>query len=291
MSENIVRLFPVSTEDTDITELRAVETLANESRAEIGRRMLALQEKRGKKGWKEWVETNCARPYGFYNDCMVECITGQSPQQRKNVAEEQRVRERELNVESKQSVKTSFGAGTDKARPLVRPFVEKGEPVPRKQFEGVSEKEITNAVLVERGRQEGIRETQQNEPIDPSVLGKTAQERFEALEKRLRAQLEREFDDRVMIAVEKHINEYLLPHYKERLEKAEAILGVGMPFTNAEYRMLLAKTHPDKGGDPTVFQLLKSKEVLLRSEEKERPLSSALPTSLAELLAMKKTKR
>jgi hypothetical protein len=126
--------------------------------------------------------------------------------------------------------------------------------------------------------------------IDSSILSKSAQERFAALESRLRSQLDAEYSDRVQREVRRHSDEYLMPVYKERLERADLLTKVGKPFTNAEFIGLLRALHPDSTNAENrqeAFGLLKSKEILLRPEEKDKPLSSGLPGSVAELIAMK----
>jgi hypothetical protein len=130
--------------------------------------------------------------------------------------------------------------------------------------------------------------------IDTSILSQTAQQKFAALERRLRSYLEATFNDQVTREVHRHIEEYLLPHYKEKLEKAEMLMKIGKPFSNAEFRIMLRALHPDSTDQShrrAAFDLLMQKEVVLRPEEKDRPLTSTLPTTIAELLAMKKTKR
>jgi hypothetical protein len=98
------------------------------------------------------------------------------------------------------------------------------------------------------------------------------------------------FDHEVTKQVTRHINEYLLPQYKERLEKADAVLrrhAGRMIFSNAEYRIIAAALHPDSSSEmrASAFPVFAAKETLLRGSDK--PLASNLPTSLAELDAMK----
>ncbi len=183
----------------------------------------------------------------------------------------------------------------DKARDIVRPLVEAGLPISENKLHhehGLAEISFREAVSLERGRLEGLQEAAESGPIDTSVLGKTAQDRFATLERRLRAQLEAEFSDRVQRGITKHIEEYVMPTYKEKLEKAELLMKIGKPFTNAQFISILRALHPDSSNAENrqaAFVLMKAKEVLLRPEEKDRPLSGGLPTSLPELLARKKT--
>lgn len=151
--------------------------------------------------------------------------------------------------------------------PAPEPPMSKPEPVPKPEPEPVAEA-----------------------PLTPASLSLSAQEKFAALETRLRAQLQADFDRSVTVEVTRHINEYLLPHYKERLERADMLSKIGKPFTHQEFRSLLRALHPDSSNPEyrlEMFNLVKERQVLLRPEEKTRPFSSNLPKSLAELLARK----
>ena len=68
----------------------------------------------------------------------------------------------------------------------------------------------------------------------------------------------------------------------------------GKPFSNKEFISILHALHPDstsKEYRDAAFALMKEKEVLLRPEEKDRPLSGGLPKTLAELVAMQRPRR
>ena len=118
--------------------------------------------------------------------------------------------------------------------------------------------------------------------------------RDEEKDQRHRATMETEIQKRVQAETKRHIEEYLMPVYGERLAKAELVMKLGKPFTNKEYLSILRALHPDSSSDEyrnAAFRLMKERQVLLRPEEKDRPLSGGLPTTLAEMLAAKKTKR
>lgn len=182
----------------------------------------------------------------------------------------------------------------ERVRGLIRPMVEAGKPISREKLSakfGVTVTDIWYAHQLERGRLSGLQEAAEKaetaSPIDASTLSKSAQEKFAALERRLRA----EIDARVHLEVQQHINESLMPYYAERLAKADLLTKIGKPFTNAQFISLLRAVHPDSSSPEyrhAAFLLLKEKEVLLRPEEKDRPLSGGLPKTLAELLARKK---
>jgi len=184
-----------------------------------------------------------------------------------------------------------------KARELVRPFVEANLSVSRDDIviaAEVSHYTVDVAVQCEEVRLETLREIQ-TAPIDTSILDKSAQDRLAALESRLRAKHEAEFNERLRRGIEKHIDEVLMPRWGERLAKADRLMQGGKPFSHAEFRILLRALHPDSANYDTdgklrdvAFGLLMEKEYLLRSEEKAHPLSSGLPTSLAELQARRK---
>ena len=182
---------------------------------------------------------------------------------------------------------------TDEAREVVRPLVENGQPINRHEIakeHGLTEATIQRAEYIERGRLEGMEEatwTESASTIDTSILSKTAQEKFAALERRLRAQYDNAFHARLQQEVKRHIDETLMPIYKEKLEKAERVMSFqsGKPFTEAEFKIMLRALHPDSAGHAefrhAAWCLLKEKEYLLRPE-KGNSLSEGLPTSLAE---------
>jgi hypothetical protein len=96
----------------------------------------------------------------------------------------------------------------------------------------------------------------------------------------------------VQARINKHYNEVLLPLIGEKLRKAELLLAHRKPFTVAEYMSILRALHPDASNQEwrqEAFVLIKSREVLLRPEEREKPLSSGLPRTLDELLARRRT--
>lgn len=181
----------------------------------------------------------------------------------------------------------------EKALDVVRPAVAAGEPVSREEMaeaSGVSSATIQRAQHFEEGRQEGLRENLEQRVVDATVLSKTAQAKMDAYKKRL--------DDNMVAAVEiqtragiaRHIDEHLMPFYRERLAEADLLMKLGKPLTNKEYLSILRALHPDSSSVEyrhDAFLLVKSRQVVLRPDERDRPLSSGLPTSLAELIARK----
>lgn len=187
------------------------------------------------------------------------------------------------------------GPQLKKAREAVRPKIENGERISTREVGkelGVSHVTVDMAIAAELASKETREEAEINAPIDTSILSKPMQERFAILERRLVKQ----FDMRVEHAVRRCIEEEVMPHYKERLEEAERVLRDynKPPFTVDEYRSLIAALHPDcqdANRRTEAFALVKSREMLLRPEKRDQPLSSGLPKTLAELLARKKTKK
>jgi hypothetical protein len=129
----------------------------------------------------------------------------------------------------------------------------------------------------------------------PDVAGmpKTWKDRYDAAITRKVAQLEAEYDERRMAQVRKHIDEYILPLYADKLAKAERLMEISKkPFTVDEYRQLLAALHPDSTPDrrAKVFTMVKDREHLLRPPERDKPFTSDLPKTLDELLKRRKPK-
>ena len=62
------------------------------------------------------------------------------------------------------------------------------------------------------------------------------------------------------------------------------------PFTNREFRSLLAALHPDSTTAERrhdAFVLLRARQIELRSEEKDKPLPNTYAETYADLMAMK----
>lgn len=131
------------------------------------------------------------------------------------------------------------------------------------------------------------------EPVPAAPLPPATQEKLAVLEARMTKRLEAIFEDRVLAEVNKRIEENVLPYYKDQLETAELVMKAGKPFTNKEYLSILMAFHPDTSTPETrtaVFRLMKDREVLLRPEEKDKPLTSRLPKTLPDLMAMRAAK-
>jgi hypothetical protein len=125
-------------------------------------------------------------------------------------------------------------------------------------------------------------------PAAPPVVN-PIQEKLSVLEARMKQRLQYAFEDKVLEEVKRRINENVLPYYKNKLATAELVMKAGRPFTNQEYISLLRAFHPDSSSPEyrtAAFRLIKEKEPLLRPEEKDKPLTSRLPKTWAEVVAM-----
>ena len=152
-------------------------------------------------------------------------------------------------------------------RATIRPAVERGETIPTRENLakelGISQATVRRAIHAEHIRIETL---QEEPPIDPSILSASAQEKFAALEIRLRAKLEKEFEERVQAEVSRRINEDIEPSWEARFERANLMAG-RKPLTNKEYRTIMAALHPDclNADQRTIaLDIFKNKEESLR---------------------------
>jgi hypothetical protein len=181
-------------------------------------------------------------------------------------------------------------------REIVRRLLQAGKkpsPTILERIHGIPRIDFRNAIMAEQAYIDGYNAGYTEAPLDPSILNASYRAKYDALVKRYERRFEQVFNNRVSEEVKRHINEYLMPLYKDRLEKAERVMTAsrGKPFTNEEYRLLLSALHPesDELRRARAFQMIKDKEVVLRTEERGKPLTSGLPTSVEELLARRKT--
>jgi hypothetical protein len=135
-------------------------------------------------------------------------------------------------------------------------------------------------------------ETAAKEGADVAELPKTAKEKAEVAVRKIQKKLELEFDQRLQAAVQKHVNDFILPMYAEKLVMADRIIAVNKkPFSIEEYRKLLAALHPDSSSPERrteMFLIVKQRELLLRPADKDQPLSGDLPKTIEELLARRR---
>jgi molecular chaperone GrpE (heat shock protein) len=158
----------------------------------------------------------------------------------------------------------------DRAREVVRPFVERSESISRDELaaqHGLSPNTLQRAELAERA----AKEARDNPVVDPQALPKTAQEKLAAAERQMRKRLEREFDERVSKGVQSML-EQVLPRLKARETAAnrtmKAYKGV---MQRTDLMLVLSCLHPDSRVNATdekltrAFQLVKKLEPTLLS--------------------------
>jgi hypothetical protein len=180
----------------------------------------------------------------------------------------------------------------DKAIEIVKPLVERGAEIHAERLanaHGISRRTINDAVNRERLRLSALDEI----GVKTDDLSVTARQKFEVLERKLRIGIETEIEQRAR-AMAAEIIERRLGYIQEKLQQAELIINKSksatrQPFTNAEYRLLLAAFHPDANTEhrDKAFLLLKDKEILLRPPEKDWRPSEDVPRTLDELMARK----
>jgi hypothetical protein len=171
---------------------------------------------------------------------------------------------------------------------IIRPLVDKGAALNTRELQ---KKHNISHVVFEHAAQAvrvGI-EGHKQAAIDVSILNGSMQKKFEALEKKLRAQMDYEVSARVT----EHINGFLLPKYAKEFNMLKQLLKHDKPFTDKEYLSLLWALHEDQTSvqrRQDAFGLVKSKEFLLRAEPQPQQKIGTLPATLAEMMAMRKHK-
>lgn len=191
---------------------------------------------------------------------------------------------------------------TRKVREYVRPLIEQGEPLNVQEVAaatGHSRIVSEAAIAFERGRREGLKEA--GAPVDVSELPKTAQEKLAAFERRLRAQLEAEFEKRVRDEVKRRLAERDAEDTLA-VEQANELIKSNTgrqrpPFTAQEFKtVLLWAVHPNNN-DPAktteAFRLLQQKKLLLCDEgpiSRKSDRAVPLPKTLEEMLARRRAR-
>lgn len=79
-----------------------------------------------------------------------------------------------------------------------------------------------------------------------AAMPKTTRAKAEAWQRRAEKRIEDEIERRVRAGIAKHIDEVLIPHYREKGERAEAVIAARKGVvTKAEFRTLQRCLHPD----------------------------------------------
>ena len=113
--------------------------------------------------------------------------------------------------------------------------------------------------------------------------------------KRLRL-LELEFEERVRKAADKLVEDLVLPHWAEKVTRAERILARDNgTFTKGQFRKILFCLHPDQIQDPErkpryeeAFRLVQGAEDTLVKPDPKPVRGPAVPRTTADLLKMRK---
>jgi len=201
--------------------------------------------------------------------------------------------------------RTTTAGDSDAAREVrehVRPLIEQGDLLHVQEVvaaTGRSRIIAEAAIAFERGRAEGIAEAGETAAPDPSTLPKTAQEKLALFERRLRAQLEAEFEQRVRDEVKRRL-EARDAEDSVAVEQANELIRQNTgrmrpPFTAEQYHQLLWALHPDNRDPAKVtagFILLRQKKLSLCDEGpiKRKSSFAPMPKTLEELQARKKTR-
>ena len=206
------------------------------------------------------------------------------------------------------TTKAGEGAVTREIRERVRPMVESGEPISVQEVvaaTGRSRIVIEGAIAYERGRLAGLAEAARRAPVDPVTLSKTARDKLEAAERRMRAQLEEKFERRVREEVRLRLAKRDTED-AETIEQANELMAhstgrLRPPFTSEQYYQILWALHPDnndKAKTTDAFIMIRQKKLLLCDEgpiKRRSSLAAPLPKTAAELMerkqAMKQAKR
>jgi hypothetical protein len=137
------------------------------------------------------------------------------------------------------------------------------------------------------------------EPVDTSILSMTARQKFEALERRLRASLEQEIERRVRADVERKVK-WIFD--KQDAKDAETIRQANVllekqhvkPFTAAEYIALVRALHPDSSTAENrleAFKMVNGKKLVLRAEGRIELQGRRVPRTPEEWDAARRAKQ
>jgi hypothetical protein len=166
-----------------------------------------------------------------------------------------------------------------RAREIVRPLVDRGEPVTARELakqHDISADSFERALHVERALHDVIGSVAAPDAIDKA--------RLELFQQRLEA----DFEQRVLDEVRKRLNE-ILPKYRADHEHYRQIIERRRGFMDRKtYNGILMRLHPDHGGDADLLDaFVKLKNILL--DEKESPTESDLvPRNFEELMERKR---
>jgi hypothetical protein len=179
----------------------------------------------------------------------------------------------------------------DKARDIVRPFVEAGRPANSRKLQdehGISHVHFETATAVERA----LKDTP---PVDVSTLSMSAQEKLEIAIRQAKRKLEAEYEQRVQTAVREAIEMTVLPYYQKEYERCRSVVESRKGITDkATYRTILSCLHPDRVQDEALkrryekaFHLFTKLELLLLDERESPTAKFDMPKTYQDWMALK----
>jgi hypothetical protein len=179
----------------------------------------------------------------------------------------------------------------DKARDIVRPYVEAGRPANSRKLQdehGISHVHFETATAVERALKDAP-------PVDASSLAMSAQQKLEIAIRQAKRKLEMEFEVRMQAGIRDAIAMTVLPHYQQKYEEYQQVVATRKGVMDrATYRAILSCLHPDRVQDEALkrryekaFNLFTKMELVLL-DEKESPSSKfAMPKTYADWMVLK----
>jgi hypothetical protein len=188
---------------------------------------------------------------------------------------------------------------TDSLRDKIREHTdETGAPPTRGELKaavgGSANATADLALAAEKAWRDGYQAGLNAAAANPELLGATFGAKYERAVKNMDRIIKEEVEFQTRLRVEadmkKLVDEFWLPHEKQRIERLGALAKRKTPFTYDEYRKLLAALHPDKpDGDDRVaaFQLVKDRAPILRPIQKEEEPPPFIIRTRDEFLAEK----
>lgn len=172
----------------------------------------------------------------------------------------------------------------DKAREIVRDRIDNDEPTNSRKLQdehGISHVHFETALAVERALEEAP-------PVDAATLPMSAKEKLDLAIKQATRKLEREFAQRVRDEVKRGIEQSVLPAYEAEYRKYQDWIEHRKGCMSRKvYVKILARLHPDTGGDADLFDTFKKLEKVLLDEKQSPTDVPDMPKTYEELMALK----